>query len=83
MTIYGIDLFVGRGGAVTATFNLIRCLLGAASVSVVQLLNDAMGPGWTFVLFSGICLIATPMPLVVIRHGASWRLRPSRLQPAP
>ncbi|RSH94560.1 hypothetical protein EHS25_004364 [Saitozyma podzolica] len=78
VTIYGIDLFAGQGGAVTATFNLVRCLFGAASVSVVQIINDAMGPGWTFVLLSGICLLATPMPLIVLKWGPEWRLRRHR-----
>lgn len=100
VTIYGIDLFAGQGGAVTATvswrslhlrtrtwwadgltlsqFNLVRCLFGAASVSVVQIINDAMGAGWTFVLLSGICLLATPMPLIVLKWGPGWRLRRHR-----
>ncbi|CAD6587454.1 MAG: hypothetical protein TREMPRED_004760 [Tremellales sp. Tagirdzhanova-0007] len=53
VTIYGVDLFTGQGGAVTATYNLARCLMGAASVSVIQIMNNAMGPGWSFVTLSG------------------------------
>jgi hypothetical protein len=70
---------VGRQYVLTLSqFNLVRCLFGAASVSVVQIINDAMGPGWTFVLLSGICLLATPMPLIVLKWGPEWRLRRHR-----
>ncbi|ORY29520.1 major facilitator superfamily domain-containing protein [Naematelia encephala] len=74
VTIYSIDLFPGQGGAVTATFNLVRCLFGAASVSVIQLMNTAMGAGWSFVVLSGVCILGTPMPLVVLKYGPKWRL---------
>ena len=56
-------------------FNLIRCLLGAVSVSVIQLINNAMGPGWSFVTLSGVCLLGTPLPLIVLRYGPRWRVR--------
>ncbi|OCF58020.1 hypothetical protein L486_04047 [Kwoniella mangroviensis CBS 10435] len=72
-TIYGIDLFTGQGGAVTATFNLIRCALGAVTTSTVQLIVNRMGSGWCFVLLGGICLLATPMPFVILRYGPGWR----------
>ncbi|WWD16590.1 hypothetical protein CI109_101018 [Kwoniella shandongensis] len=72
-TIYGIDLFAGQGGAVTATFNLIRCALGAVTVSTVQLIVDRMGPGWCFVLLNGICLLGTPLVLIVLKCGPRWR----------
>ncbi|WVR03902.1 hypothetical protein IAU60_000901 [Kwoniella sp. DSM 27419] len=74
-TIYGIDLFAGQGGAVTATFNLIRCALGAVTVSTVDLIVQRMGAGWCFVLLSGICLVGTPMPLICLKYGPKWRVR--------
>ncbi|OCF32300.1 hypothetical protein I316_05968 [Kwoniella heveanensis BCC8398] len=72
-TIYGIDLFTGQGGAVTATFNLIRCALGAITVSTVDLVVQRMGAGWCFVLFSGICLAGTPIPFICLNWGPVWR----------
>ncbi|WRT65600.1 uncharacterized protein IL334_002545 [Kwoniella shivajii] len=72
-TIYSIDLFPGKGGAVTATFNLIRCAMGAISTSTVQLIVNRMGAGWTFVLIGTICLAATPIPFIVIKFGPGWR----------
>ncbi|KAK4687614.1 hypothetical protein P7C73_g2490, partial [Tremellales sp. Uapishka_1] len=76
-TVYGIDLFPGQGGAVTATtqFNLVRCIMGAVAVAVIQMINKVMGAGWTFVLISGICALGTPLPLIVLRYGPGWRLK--------
>ncbi|WWC87778.1 uncharacterized protein L201_002670 [Kwoniella dendrophila CBS 6074] len=72
-TIFGIDLFTGQGGAVTATFNLIRCALGAVSTSTVQLIVNRVGAGWCFVLLGGICLSATPIPFIIIKYGPGLR----------
>lgn len=74
-TVYCIDLFTGQSGAVTASFNFVRCLFGAVTVSTIQLMNDRMGAGWSFVLLSGICLVTVPMPLCVLRYGPKWRLQ--------
>jgi len=41
-------------------------------------MNSVMGPGWSFVALSGICILATPMPLIVLRYGPRWRLRRAR-----
>lgn len=44
-------------------------------MSVVQLINKAIGAGWTFTLLSGICLLVVPMPLAVLKWGPRWRKR--------
>ena len=93
VTVYGLDLFPGQGGAATATvslafipsfspcwlippkFNLLRCILGAVSVSVVQIINTSVGAGWTFVILSGVALAGTPLPLIVLKYGPEWRIR--------
>jgi hypothetical protein len=54
-------------------FNFTRCLIGAAFVGTVQIINREIGAGWMFVLLSGICLLVTPLPLIVIRYGPRWR----------
>lgn len=74
-TIIGIDLMTGQGGAVTASFNFTRCLCGAVEVGTVQLINRRMGPGWMFVLLSGLCLLATPLPIIVWKKGPAWRAK--------
>ena len=64
--------FVGRA---ESQFNLVRCLIGAAAVALVQPINDRLQPGWTFVLIFGICWLSAPLILVVYRKGPAWRLQ--------
>ncbi|ORY25281.1 major facilitator superfamily domain-containing protein [Naematelia encephala] len=73
-TVYGQDLLPGKGGAVSASLNLVRCIFGAVGTAIVQIIYNAIGAGWTMVLFSGICLAALPLPLLVIRNAGSWRI---------
>ena len=40
-----------------------------------QIIYDAIGAGWAFVLLSGIVVIGIPMPLIVLQHGTEWRQR--------
>lgn len=50
-------------------------MMGAIAVAVIQQINNAMGPGWTFVLIAGLCVLVTPLPLIVLRIGPKRRLR--------
>ncbi|WWC60004.1 uncharacterized protein I303_102567 [Kwoniella dejecticola CBS 10117] len=72
-TVYGQDLKPGKGGAVSASLNLVRCIFGAIGVAAIQSIYNAIGAGWTFVLLSGICILGIPMPLIVIKKGKMWR----------
>ncbi|WWC69009.1 uncharacterized protein I206_102945 [Kwoniella pini CBS 10737] len=74
-TVYGQDLKPGKGGAVSASLNLVRCIFGAIGVAAIQSIYNAIGAGWTFVLLSGICILGIPMPFIVIKKGKSWRKR--------
>ncbi|ODN97426.1 hypothetical protein L198_03990 [Cryptococcus wingfieldii CBS 7118] len=74
-TIYGIDSVPGKGGAVTASFNLVRCAFGAVTVSTVQLICDRIGVGWCFVLLSAICVASSPLLLLIVKYGPIWRAR--------
>ncbi|RAL67747.1 hypothetical protein DID88_008480 [Monilinia fructigena] len=40
-----IDLYPGKSASATAVNNLIRCLIGAAGVAVVQMIIDVLGSG--------------------------------------
>ncbi|KAF9804675.1 hypothetical protein IEO21_09298 [Rhodonia placenta] len=42
-----VDLAPGQGASVTACYNLVRCGLGAALVSVIDIIIDHLGVGWT------------------------------------
>lgn len=68
-----VDLFPTQGSSVTAANNLVRCLLGAATVSVITLITNAIGPGWTYTLCGGICLFMTPITLIELKMGPRWR----------
>ncbi|WVQ94439.1 hypothetical protein IAU59_001518 [Kwoniella sp. CBS 9459] len=72
-TVYGQDIAVGKGGAVSASLNLVRCIFSAIGVAAIQSMYKALGAGWTFVLLSGIVIIGIPMPLIVIKRGKMWR----------
>ncbi|TGO61701.1 hypothetical protein BCON_0025g00280 [Botryotinia convoluta] len=69
-----IDLYPGKSASATAVNNLIRCLLGAAGVAVVQLIIDALGSGVTFLIFAGITLACSPLLLLEWYHGGRWRM---------
>lgn len=43
-----VDLLPGRGSAVTGANNFVRCSLGAAMVSVMDLIIQAVGEGITY-----------------------------------
>ncbi|KAK6996918.1 MFS domain-containing protein [Favolaschia claudopus] len=73
-----LDLAPDQGSSVTACNNLVRCGLSAAMVAVIQLIIDAIGVGWTFVLLGGLCVLGTPLIWVVIRIGPRWRARRRR-----
>ncbi|KAG8948666.1 hypothetical protein FRC04_009432 [Tulasnella sp. 424] len=71
-----IDVFPKQGSSTTAINNFVRCLLGAGIISVVNLIIDAIGAGWTYTLLSLIGAVAIPIfTLVVIRYGPRWRMR--------
>jgi MFS family permease len=68
-----IDLYPQSPATVTAALNVCRCLLSAAGTSVIQYMIDAMGLGWCYT-FVGLVLIAfTPLTLVVVKWGPTWR----------
>ncbi|WWD16739.1 hypothetical protein CI109_101170 [Kwoniella shandongensis] len=73
VTVYGQDLVTGKGGAVSAAFNLTRCIFGAIGTAVVQTMYQKLGAGWTFVLWTGLVIIFVPLPMAVVRYGKSWR----------
>lgn len=68
-----IDLYPGASASATAVNNLMRCLLGAGGVAVVQPILDALNPDYTFLLLAGITLVMTPLLYVEDRWGPGWR----------
>ncbi|KAE9390907.1 MFS general substrate transporter [Gymnopus androsaceus JB14] len=68
-----VDLAPTQSSSVSACNNLFRGCLGAILVSVIDLILDALNPGWTFVLLGLICAALTPLVWVVIRIGPACR----------
>ncbi|KAJ3966936.1 MFS general substrate transporter [Lentinula raphanica] len=68
-----LDLVPGQGSSVTACNNIVRCLLGAVSVSVIDLILNSLKPGFTYVLLNGIIIISMPLIYLVIRMGPRFR----------
>ncbi|KAF9454087.1 MFS general substrate transporter [Macrolepiota fuliginosa MF-IS2] len=76
-----IDLVPGQGSAVTACNNLVRCGLSAVFVSVIELMFNSMGVGWTYVLLTGITLLSLPAIFLELRFGPE--IRKKRLHAVP
>ncbi|OSX67227.1 hypothetical protein POSPLADRAFT_1051377 [Postia placenta MAD-698-R-SB12] len=70
-----VDLAPGQSASVTACNNLVRCSLGAALVSVIDLILNALGAGWTYVLLAGICVLFSPIMVIMYHYGPRWRAR--------
>lgn len=64
-----------RAASVTAALNIGRCLVAAGFVAAVQYVIDALGNGWTFVIFGlSSFAITTPLIELVVRRGPRWTL---------
>ncbi|KAK7001277.1 major facilitator superfamily domain-containing protein [Favolaschia claudopus] len=59
--------------------NLVRCGLGAALVSSMQPLLDALGTGYAYVLLGGLSALMTPLLYVVMYIGPRCRARRIRM----
>ncbi|KAL4988373.1 MFS general substrate transporter [Aspergillus falconensis] len=58
-----------------AANNIVRCSLAGAGLAFLQDALDAMGPGWTFTLFGGLCLGCLGAAFLEWGFGRRWRRR--------
>jgi hypothetical protein len=58
---------------VSASSNLVRCILSAAGLAVLQVIIDHIGIGWCFTFFAAIAATATPLLLAERKWGMTWR----------
>lgn len=56
-----------------ASSNVVRCALSASGLAALQAMINHVGPGWTFTIFAGLCLLTGPMILAEMRWGFGWR----------
>ncbi|KAI0052527.1 MFS general substrate transporter [Auriscalpium vulgare] len=68
-----VDLMPSQGSSITACNNMVRCLLGAGLVSVIDIIIKALGAGWTYIVLGGGCILVSPLLIVVLRWGPVWR----------
>lgn len=68
------DLNPNRSATVQASYNLVRCALGAAGVGVLQEIIDGVGVGWCFTIFGILGASVVPLLLLLKYRGARWRV---------
>ncbi|CAM1508920.1 Fc.00g026590.m01.CDS01 [Cosmosporella sp. VM-42] len=69
-----VDCFPDGSAGATAINNLCRCLLGAAGVSVIQPMIDAVKVMKAFLILTGIVVLFSPLIWIESRWGEVWRL---------
>jgi multidrug resistance protein len=68
-----VDLYPTQAAKATAANNIVRCLLGAGATALIDPMISAMGRGWCFTFIALVMMATTPLLLIVIRKGPSWR----------
>ncbi|AGO13503.1 AaceriACL172Cp [[Ashbya] aceris (nom. inval.)] len=72
-TAYLVDSLPARGATAVALNNLIRMLLAAVCVFILDAMLHGMGPGWTMTLFAAL-LVCSGLPLYILKRKSSyWR----------
>ncbi|KAJ5163357.1 Major facilitator superfamily domain general substrate transporter [Penicillium coprophilum] len=67
------DLNPKSPAAAQAANNIVRCSLAGAGLAFLQSCLDAMGPGWTFTLFGGLCMACLGVSWLEWKYGKMWR----------
>lgn len=68
-----VDINPGLAGTATASFNLIRCLLGAGATAVILPMTNSLGLGWSYTLIGLIYIALSPCLFAVMHYGPRWR----------
>ncbi|KAK6337728.1 hypothetical protein TWF696_001208 [Orbilia brochopaga] len=75
VSIFLVDLYPAAPATATASGNLARCMFGALSTSVVDLMLDHLGIGWTFTFWGLICTVCFPLVQWDRRYGHISRIK--------
>lgn len=78
LTVLVIDCYPESPSAATAANNLIRCLLGAGGVALVEPLLNSIGRGWTSTLVSLVWAVGSLLWWAVWIWGPGWRKEKKR-----
>jgi multidrug resistance protein len=69
-----IDLFPGNSASITASNNLIRCMLGAIATVSIEPGIQSIGVGWMFTTIGCICVVSNVFIPVILVYGPQWKL---------
>ncbi|KAI8065027.1 major facilitator superfamily domain-containing protein [Thamnidium elegans] len=67
-----IDLFPGKGASITASNNLIRCLLSAIAVVCIEPGIEGIGIYWLFTIIGIILVISNISVPILLKYGPEW-----------
>ncbi|OHE90448.1 hypothetical protein CORC01_14260 [Colletotrichum orchidophilum] len=70
-----IDILQTRSSAATACTNLVRCLLAALLVGLIDRMTAALRISWSYVLLGGFCALLLPLMYIEMKVGPKWRMR--------
>ncbi|CAL1700544.1 unnamed protein product [Somion occarium] len=70
-----VDLLPSQGSSITACNNLVRCSLGAALVSIIDIIINSVGIGWAYVILGGMCIAVSPAMFLIMRIGPKYRTK--------
>ena len=70
-----VDLHPKSPATAQAANNIVRCSLAGGGLALLQVFLDAIGIGWTFTLFGGMCIGCLGLAWLEWRYGKSWRGR--------
>ena len=68
-----IDLYPGASASATAVNNLIRCIVGAGGVAVIDFLIQLLTPRFAFLALAIMTIIFLPLVWVQLKWGPGWR----------
>lgn len=78
-----VDLFPGKSASITATNNLVRCLLGAVATVTIEPGIRGVGVGWIFTILGLICLASNALLPVLLIWGPQWRIKRESARTCP
>lgn len=76
-----IDINTKSAASASAVSNLVRCLLGAGGVAIVNPLYNAIDRGWTGTLVALVWVVTSSCWWMVMRRGPRWRKLKERKNP--
>ncbi|KAI9018103.1 major facilitator superfamily domain-containing protein [Phycomyces nitens] len=68
-----VDLFPGKGASITASNNLVRCILGAVATVAIDPGIQGIGTGWMFTILGLILIVSNIIIYILLQFGPRWR----------